>query len=150
MLSPYEASHHLLSAILTSAVTSTPLLCPSLFLHPLINPPSSPFSALSLYSLLSPFLTSPFPCSMILLPLSLALLTSPSLLHNRCGSNASQLKRHDEAALETASETDREIDRESERPPHTHTHKPHEEFYYRVPTCAHPHTNRHATHIPIQ
>lgn len=48
--------------------------------------------------------------------------SSPLLLHNRCGCNASLLERHYEAALETESETDRESENAFYYCALTHTH----------------------------
>lgn len=67
-------------------------LCPSL--HLLLFSPPPPF----LYHLLLPTRVTSHSF----------LFSSPSLLHNRCGCNGSQLERHDEAALETESETETE------------------------------------------
>lgn len=75
-------------------ISSSP--CFHLILSPFLH------SRLLLYSLFPILLTSPG-------------LSSPSILHNRCGCNASQPGRHDEAASDTQSETERVKERRGGR-----------------------------------
>lgn len=73
---------------------------------PLLSGPLCPSLHLLLFSAPPPFL-----CHLLLPTLVTSpslLFSSPSLLHNRCGCNGSQLERHDEAALETESETEKQ------------------------------------------
>lgn len=122
--SPQAPSPALRSLLLCSA--------PSLFLHPSVNPFRSPTSAL--LPPLPPFiildLTLFFSVILFSMPAPSPLLTSPPspafssprLLHNRCVCNASQVGRHDEAALETEREREGEIAKRRGARTHIQTH----------------------------
>lgn len=121
-LSPLHAANLLFSGSITcTAISACSALPPSLFVHPSVNPSRSPTSAL--LPPLPPFIILFFSVILFSMPVPLSsphlspptspALSSPRLLHNRCVCNASQVGRHDEAALET--------ERESQEKGHAHT-----------------------------